>query len=117
MSYREKEKIHRPPPTGGVAVGGGGSRSKDNTAHGVNPLFRGRRHAPEVASKKRVYPDPSLAIPYLQVDPPTKAEKQKEDRNANQRYGPSNTLLGQYWLANNYKLENMKDFDGRKPSA
>ncbi|SAL98543.1 hypothetical protein [Absidia glauca] len=93
MSYWDKEGkaagSHRP-GTSGPATSFG--RAKD----GVNPLFRGRRHAPEIPNKK-TYPDPSIAIPYLQVNKPTEAEKQSEDKQAAQQYSSSSTLLGQYW--------------------
>lgn len=117
MSFWDKEgKVaggHRPGTSGGAA---GPTINFGRAKDGVNPLFRGRRHAPEMPNKK-TYPDPSIAIPYLPVTKPTEAEKQSEDEQVAQRYSSSSTLLGQYWSANHNKLKTMKDFDGRKPTA
>ncbi|RCH91592.1 hypothetical protein CU098_001864, partial [Rhizopus stolonifer] len=66
----------------------------------VNNSFRGRRNAPKQVVQHIVskYPDPSLAVPYLDAIPPTLDEKANEEKEALERLGEPGNLLWLYWM-------------------
>ncbi|ORZ09263.1 hypothetical protein BCR42DRAFT_123026 [Absidia repens] len=103
MTHREREDVvmhDTPPPPPPTPM-----QQKQGS---INPLFRGRRHAPDIGSSPaRTYPDPSIAIPYLHIPAP---EKVLDDVNP----GPPNSLLAQFWSAHQQRMKTIKDFDGRK---
>ncbi|KAI8099226.1 uncharacterized protein BX664DRAFT_354686 [Halteromyces radiatus] len=110
MTYREKEDVIETDFNNVM----GKEAAKIPPSAGINPMFRGRRHTPEVGEKPKRYPDPSIAIPYLPVIGPTMEEIKSDEENAKLRYGSPETLLGQFWMAEKYKRK-VKEFDGRKP--
>ncbi|ORE22873.1 hypothetical protein BCV71DRAFT_230952 [Rhizopus microsporus] len=82
----------------------------------VNTNFRGRRGAPikntpALSSSTlttqppiiQKYPDPTLAVPYLNPIPPTLEEKENEEKQELEKLGEPGNLLWLYWM--NDKLQ------------
>ncbi|CAO3619961.1 unnamed protein product [Cunninghamella blakesleeana] len=100
----------------------------------INPNFRGRRQKQQTSSpssssqqqqqqilssksNKKIktvhrYPDPSIAVPYLEINYPTWDEVQKDKKMSTL---DSNNLLGQFWMTASKEIHFTQEFDGRKP--
>ncbi|KAI8977333.1 hypothetical protein BDF20DRAFT_820877 [Mycotypha africana] len=104
MSLREREEVAKgilpsmvkperythPPPLPSSAGGGGKIR--------FNPNFRPKTDmGPSPSPLPPKYPDPSVAVPYLDFVAPTLDEKAKEEKEEEARLGKPGNLLWLYW--------------------
>ncbi|KAG0952134.1 hypothetical protein G6F57_000229 [Rhizopus arrhizus] len=99
MTLREREDAAQ-----GILPDFRPAESFSNQSIKINTNFRGRRGAPVRFSSQptqpeiQKYPDPSLAVPYLNAIPPTLDEKANEEKEEMKRLGEPGNLLWFYWM-------------------
>lgn len=120
MTLREKEDI-----MGGPAFmkqePGRYPRSSSSKVS-INPMFYRRRNdteeQPSTTTTTPRYPDPSVAVPYLALSPPTIEQKKQQEKEQMEKLGPPGSLLWMYWTTKQVlrqgKRDSIDDYDGKE---
>jgi hypothetical protein len=89
MSLREKEE---------AAQGYVPDFKSEDKSRSSNPNFKARRGKQQYLPTTSVYPDPSVAVPYLTYIAPTLEEKAEEEKAEEASLGKPGNLLWLYWM-------------------